>query len=105
MNHFWIIAIACACLLPSAHAQQDADARYVAIYNIIQQADNLAEGSQPKDALSVYLEAETKLENFQKLFPNWDTGIIAYRLSDLQDRKSTRLNSSHLRLSRMPSSA
>ena len=86
MNRFWIIAIACACLLPSAHAQQDADARYVAIYNIIQQADNLAEGSQPKDALSVYLEAETKLENFQKLFPNWDTGIIAYRLSDLKKK-------------------
>ncbi len=86
MNRFWIIAVAFAGLLPSAHAQQDADARYVAIYNIIQQADNLAEGNQPKDALNVYAEAMTKLENFQKLFPNWDTGIIAYRLSDLKNK-------------------
>ena len=86
MNRFWMIAVALICLLPSAHAAQDADSRYVAIYNIIQQADNLVEGNQPKDALNVYLEAQTKMENFQKLFPNWDTGIIAYRLTDLEKK-------------------
>ena len=86
MNRFWVIVAALICFLSAAHAQQDADARYVAIYNIIQQADNLVEGNQPKDALNVYLEAETKLANFQKLFPNWDTGIIAYRLSDLKKK-------------------
>ena len=33
----------------------------------------------------------------------WDEALSAYR--EALDRKSTRLNSSHLRLSRMPSSA
>ena len=86
MNQFRVIVVALIGFLSTASAQQDADARYVAIYNIIQQADNLVEGNQPKDALNVYLEAETRLENFQKLFPNWDSGIIAYRLSDLQKK-------------------
>jgi len=69
-----------------AHAQQDADARYVSIYTIIQQADNLADGGQPGDALVAYTEAQARLEQFQKLFPNWDPGIVSYRLDDLNKK-------------------
>ena len=43
MKLFLGIALLLAMLLTTARAQQDADARYVAIYNIIQQADNLAD--------------------------------------------------------------
>ena len=72
-----------------AHAQQDADSRYVSIYTIIQQADNLADGGQPSDALVAYTEAEGQLEKFQKLFPTWDPGIVSYRLDDLNKKIAT----------------
>ena len=83
------IVLALYVLVGVAHAQQDADASYVSIYNIIQQADNLADGGQSKDALVAYTEAQTKLEKFQKLFPNWDPGIVAYRLADLNKKITT----------------
>ena len=35
----------------------------------------------------------------------WELGLYQFKLPLLADRKSTRLNSSHLKLSRMPSSA
>ena len=89
MKSFLGIVLLLSALLNVAHAQQDADARYVSIYNIIQQADNLADGGQPRDALAAYAEAQTKLVNFQKLFPDWDPGIVAYRLSDLDKKIST----------------
>ncbi len=80
------IIVILSVLLHPAFAQQDADARYVAIYNIIQQADNLADGGQARDALNAYTEAQTKLEKFSKIFPAWDTGIVAYRLGDLEKK-------------------
>ena len=38
-------------------------------------------------------------------FVDWDTGDLALRDLKTGDRKSTRLNSSHIQKSRMPSSA
>ncbi len=87
MKNVLAIAVLILSLLPTARAQ-DADGRYVAIYNVIQQADNLASGGQSRDALIAYSEAKTKLENFQKIYPNWDSGIVAYRLSDLEKKIS-----------------
>ena len=46
-----------------------------------------------------YSSAEARFQNLQ-----WKASAC-YRRGDFSDRKSTRLNSSHLRLSRMPSSA
>jgi len=86
MKPFLGIVLLLFVLLNVAHAQQDADARYVSIYNAIQQGDTMADGGQSQQALSAYTEAQTKLTNFAKLFPNWDPGIVSYRMSDL-DRK------------------
>ena len=55
------------------------------------------------------LQAKTILEELQRLypddFPESMLRTLYRRVRDWQDRKSTRLNSSHLKLSRMPSSA
>ena len=85
MKSFLVAALFLSVIF-AAHAQQDADARYVAIYNIIQQADNLADGGQSRDALNAYSDAQTRLEKFSKIFPNWDPGIITYRLGDLEKK-------------------
>ena len=53
--------------------------------------------------LSITLEKEFCIEAAQKALQQY--GIPAITNSDQGDRKSTRLNSSHIPLSRMPSSA
>jgi cytochrome c-type biogenesis protein CcmH/NrfG len=89
MKPFLGIVLFLCLMLSAAQAQQDADARYVSIYTIIQQADNLADGGQSQDALAAYTEAQTQLQKFQKLFPEWDPGIVTYRLADLDKKIST----------------
>lgn len=75
-----------------AHAQQDADARYISIYNQIQQADNLAEAGRSQDAVNAYTDALGRLERFQKIFPAWDPGIVAYRRQDLESKLTSLKN-------------
>jgi Tfp pilus assembly protein PilF len=86
MKLFLAIVLLLSALLPSVRAQQEADDRYVAIYTLIQQADTLADNGQPADALAIYQDAQARLQKFQHLFPNWDTDIVNYRLSDLSDK-------------------
>ena len=49
--------------------------------------------------------ADVVYENMKLIYPNISLGTVYRNLSLLADRKSTRLNSSHIPLSRMPSSA
>ena len=70
-------------LLMSARAQMEADEKYIAIYGIVQQAENLAGTGEPRQALARMTEALAQLQQFQKLFPSWNPGIITYRLDDL----------------------
>ena len=67
----------------AAHAQSDADARYIGIYGLIQQADQLAETGEPGEALAAYADVQTQLQQFQKIFPNWNPNIVSFRLSHI----------------------
>jgi len=88
MKPFLGIILLLAVLLTTARAQ-DADDRYVAIYNLIQQADTLAGTGQPDDALAAYADAQAQLQKFHAIFPTWDPAIVNYRLSDLAQKIST----------------
>ena len=70
-------------LLLPARAQQEADEKYIAIYAVVQQAESLADTGEPRLALASLLDAQAQLQKFQKLFPDWNPGIINYRLNDL----------------------
>ena len=72
-----------AVALPQAHAQEGPDEQYVAIYNRIQQADSFQSLSQTRQALDAYVGAQTALQQFQKVFPDWDQKIVSYRLDYL----------------------
>jgi len=76
-------------LLPSAHAQQEADEKYIAIYGVVQQAENLADTGEPKQALASLTDAQTQLQTFQKIYPDWNPAIITYRLDDLAKKIAT----------------
>ncbi|MGA2246921.1 MAG: tetratricopeptide repeat protein [Verrucomicrobiota bacterium] len=70
-------------LIPPARAQQDADEKYIAIYGAVQQAESLAETGESKQALASLTDAQSQLQQFQKIYPDWNPAIVSYRLDDL----------------------
>ena len=83
MRSFLMATLMLFSLLMSARAQMEADEKYIAIYGVVQQAENLAGTGEPRQALARMTEAQAQLQQFQKLFPSWNPGIIIYRLDDL----------------------
>jgi tetratricopeptide (TPR) repeat protein len=86
MKFFSAIAIFLAVALTQARAQEGPDEQYVAIYSRIQQADSFQSLSQTRQALDAYVEAQTELQKFQKVFPDWDQKIVSYRLDYLKGK-------------------
>ena len=78
-----LVALILVVALPMARAQQNPDDQFIAIYNLIQQADALQAGGQPQSALAGYTQALAELRKFQKGFPNWDSKIVGFRLDYL----------------------
>jgi Tfp pilus assembly protein PilF/predicted nuclease with TOPRIM domain len=73
-------------LLTVGLAQQDADNRYLLIYEQLQQADGLFQGGQLQEALAAYQAAQSQLQSFQQIYPDWDTDIVSYRLKNVADK-------------------
>jgi len=86
MKLFLVIALVLTGLLTSARAQSGADEKYIAIYGLIEQADNLLSSGETQDALAAYLDAQTQLQQLQKKYPDWNASIVAFRLSYLDDK-------------------
>jgi Chromosome segregation ATPases len=59
------------------------DTQYLRIYDIIQDGDSLYSRQQHSAALAKYQEAFNQLQQFQRLYPDWNSNIIKYRLTFL----------------------
>ena len=70
----------------TARAQSAADDKYIGIYGLIQQADNLATMGDPGEALAACGDAQRQLLAFQKEFPTWNPNIVSFRLDRLADK-------------------
>jgi Tfp pilus assembly protein PilF len=79
MKRFSVI-VALLLSLSGARAEGPDD-QYIHIYNLIQEADKLNSGDQPREALPKYLEAQTALQQFQKGYPDWNVKVITFRLN------------------------
>src|SRR2546421_3290090 len=79
---FWLVMLACLAGLAQAHAQT-LDDQYVRIYNLIQQGDLLEDNAQLSPALGKFLEAQTALQKFQKVNPDWNPKVLTFRLNYL----------------------
>jgi len=75
-----------ALVLPAARAQQSPDDQYIVIYSLIQQADALQSGGQPRQALDGYTQSLAELQKFQKTFPDWNSKIVSFRLDYLAQK-------------------
>ena len=86
MKSLFVAALLFAGLLSVAQAQSDADSKYVGIYGIIQQADQLGEAGEPGEALAAFADAQSQLQQFKKVYPDWNPNIITFRLNLVTDR-------------------
>ncbi len=89
MKSFLLAAVLLTSLLTSARAQMGADEQYIAIYGVIQQAETQISAGEPQQALASLKVAQAQLQKFQKLFPNWNPGIINYRLDSVSQKIGT----------------
>ena len=82
MNRFLALISAALFLAAgtAAYAQED---QYVLVYNLIQDADASANADVPLAALNKYLRAQTELQKFQKVYPEWNSRIVNFRLNYL----------------------
>jgi tetratricopeptide (TPR) repeat protein len=83
MNHFHSVAasllmVLCGSAVTRAEAPDD---EYVRIYNLIQQADALAEGGRVELASQKYSEALTGLDRVRKAYPGWNEQLVQFRMN------------------------
>jgi Flp pilus assembly protein TadD len=52
----------------------------------MQQADTYDNSGEPRRALDDYVEAQTNLQKFQKVFPDWSPNIVNFRLNYLAEK-------------------
>ncbi len=83
---FLVLLLAAGML--TARAQQNADSQYLNLYGAIQQADDLVGFGDLHQALAKYTELKAQLHQFQNAFPNWNPGIVTFRLKYLDDKIS-----------------
>ena len=83
MKSSWAAILFSFVLLAAAQAQQGADEKYLSIYSLVQQAETLAGHGESQAALTTWLDAQTQLQRFQKLYPDWNPGVISFRLDDV----------------------
>ena len=65
---------------------QGADERYIWIYTLIQEADNLSQKGSKTEAVNKYTEAQGLLRELQKLFPDWNPKVVNYRLGYVAEK-------------------
>lgn len=81
------LALVLALLLGALFARADAlDDQYVRIYNLIQEADLLNSNGQINQSLSKYLEAQTALQKFHRINPDWNLKVVNFRLNYLNTK-------------------
>lgn len=62
------------------------DDSYIQIYRLIQEGDQMLEAGQRDTARSRYLEAQSELQKFQRLYPSWETGTVQFRAAYVQEK-------------------
>src|SRR5437870_7569445 len=78
-----LLALICGSAVLRAEGPDD---EYVRIYNLIQQADALAEGGGGELARQKYSEARTGLDRVQKAYPGWNEQIVQFRLNYVMEK-------------------
>ena len=80
MKRLSVLLLASLVALCPARAEEPEDI-YLRIFALIQQADLLSSRGQTEKALPKYKEAQTRLDQFKRDYPEWNDKAVAYRLN------------------------
>jgi len=86
MKRLAVFVVLMLALLLPARAQENPDDQYLIIYALIQQGDTYDKLGEPRRALDDFTEAQTSLQKFQRVFPDWNPKIVNFRLSYLAEK-------------------
>ncbi|HEU6448539.1 MAG TPA: tetratricopeptide repeat protein [Verrucomicrobiae bacterium] len=86
MKSFCIFAVLFFAVALRVFAQDSADSEYIFIYSDIEQADQQQSAGNLHDALEDYLRAQTELQKFQRVYPQWNPKIVNFRLNYIADK-------------------
>lgn len=84
MLRFITVSALAVALFTQAFAGPDDD--FIAVYNLIQQADNLRDSGQIGAARRAYAEAQQRLGALHRAYPEWNERVIAYRQRYVAER-------------------
>ena len=82
MKHLFLSAMLLLATAMAAPAQTPDD-QYVRIYTLIQNGDALESSGQTAESRARYQEAQTALQTFQRVYPNWNPKVVNFRLNYL----------------------
>src|SRR5215470_7666778 len=77
-----------ALVLLSRGRAEGQDDQYLHIYGLIQEGDALSASGDSTQALARYLDAQSALQRFQTTFPDWNPGLVKYRIGYLATKIS-----------------
>lgn len=86
MRRLFIAALAAGLVLPASLRAEGPDDKYIEIYRLIQEADQLAGSSQTDFARQKYREAQSELKKLQASYPNWNEKLVQFRLRLLDNK-------------------
>ncbi len=85
MKRICVWWLCCLGILGWARAQS-VEGQYVHVYNLMQEAEALRASGDEPSALTRYLEAQTALNQIQKVYPSWNPKVVNFRLQFLENR-------------------
>ena len=83
-----LLAVSLLTAVLSFTARAGADDDFIAIYNLIQQADNYREAGQVATAREAYGNAQKRLRDLQRAYPSWNERVVNYRLRYVSEKLS-----------------
>jgi Tfp pilus assembly protein PilF len=80
-----VVSAALLACSPSSRAQGPDD-KYIDIYRIIQEGDQMAASGQRDSARQRFAQAQAELKKLQESYPNWNQKLVQFRLRALEAR-------------------
>jgi tetratricopeptide (TPR) repeat protein len=85
MKWLFVLAGLMLLVLPPCARAEAPDDQYLEVYNLIQQGDALSPELSDQ-ALAKYLEAQTDLQKLKRMYPDWNSKVVTFRLNYLASK-------------------
>lgn len=73
-------------LFSGATRAGDPNEQFVRIYGLVQEGDSLKEGGDDQKAREKYQAAQSQLEDLRRAYPDWNRGVVSFRLRYVAER-------------------